>query len=79
MFTLAGLASDSHFTIITCEAVETIAHINNRMPLVLTPDTENKWLDAQTPIEAVAKHLVPNVDCSLRFKEEKPAQSDLFT
>jgi putative SOS response-associated peptidase YedK len=79
LFTFAGLASNSHFTIITCEAVENIAHINNRMPLVLTPDTENEWLDAQTPIEVIAKHLAPNLDCSLRFKEEKPAQSDLFT
>ena len=78
LFTFAGLASDSHFTIITCEAVESIAHIHNRMPAILTPEAGNKWLDAQTPIKAVAKYLVPNGDCSLRFKEEQPAQSDLF-
>ena len=78
LFTFAGLASDSHFTIITCEAVESIAHIHNRMPAILTPEAGNKWLDAQTPIKAVAKYLVPNGDCSLRFKEEQPAQSNLF-
>jgi len=78
-FTFAGLASNSHFTILTCEAVENIAHIHNRMPLVLTPDTENKWLDPQTPIGSVTKHLAHNMDWSLVFKEKKPAQSDLFT
>jgi putative SOS response-associated peptidase YedK len=74
----AGLATDSHFTIITCEAVARIAHIHNRIPVILTPEAGNKWLDAQTPIKAVAKHLVPNGDYSLRFKEEQPAQSALF-
>ena len=78
LFAFAGLASDSHFTIITCEPVASIAHINNRMPVVLTRDAENAWLDVETPFEAVAKHLVPYVSCSLGFHEEQPVQSDFF-
>jgi putative SOS response-associated peptidase YedK len=79
LFSFAGLASNSHFTIITREAVESIAHIHNRMPVVLAPDTENEWLDMHNPFEAIARYLSPNMGCSLMFKEEQPAQSDLFT
>jgi putative SOS response-associated peptidase YedK len=79
LFAFAGLASDSHFTIITCEPVACIAHIHNRMPVVLTRDTENAWLDVETPFEAVSKHLIPCVGYSLGFNEEQPLQSDLFT
>ena len=75
----AGLANDSHFTIITCEPVASIAHIHNRMPVVLTPDTENVLLEVETPFEAVSKHLIPYVGSSLEFNEEQPLQSDLFT
>jgi len=78
-FTFAGLASENHFTIITCESTSTIAHIHKRMPLVLTPDTENNWLDIQEPFESVAQSLFPQVSYSLRFDEEQPAQFDLFT
>ena len=79
LFAFAGLASDCHFTIITCEPVASIAHIHNRMPVVLTPDSENAWLDLEIPFEAVVKHLVPFVSCSLGFSEEQPLQSDFFT
>ena len=79
LFAFAGLASDSHFTIITCEPVESIAHIHNRMPVVLTPDAENAWIDVKIPFVSVAKHLVPYVSCALGFHEVQPVQSDLFT
>jgi putative SOS response-associated peptidase YedK len=79
LFAFAGLASDSHFTIITCEPVPSIAHIHSRMPVVLTPAAENAWLDVDSPFEAVAKHLAPYAGCPLGFNEEQPVQSDLFT
>lgn len=78
-FTFAGLASDSHFTIITCESASSLSHIHNRMPVVISPDVQNKWLDKQTPFEALAKHLVPYFNDTLNFYEEKPAQFELFT
>ena len=77
-FTFAGLASDTHFTIITCEAVAPIAHIHKRMPLVLLPENESKWLNVQAPFGTVAKTLLPHEGYCLSFDEEKSTQLDMF-
>lgn len=78
-FTFAGLAIEDHFAIITCDAMPQIAHIHKRMPLVITPNNENKWLDIQAPFESIAKSLISQRNFSLVFDEEKPSQFDLFT
>lgn len=41
------------FTILTTDASETVAKIHDRMPVILTPETENLWLDPK--IEDPAK------------------------
>ena len=77
-FVFAGLANESYFTIITCEAMPEIAHIHKRMPMVLTPDNVNKWFDIQTPFESMAKSIILQRNFSLVFDEEKPSQIEMF-
>ena len=77
-FTFAGLANEDYFAIITCEAIPQIAHIHERMPLILTQNDESKWLDIKAPFESVARSLTTQRNFSLIFDEEKPVQFDLF-
>jgi putative SOS response-associated peptidase YedK len=67
-FAFAGLWSTIHhadgqvhptFAILTTEANELVAHIHNRMPVILRPEDEEHWLDQQWPVEAVQELLVP--------------------
>ena len=79
LFTFAGLVSDNHFAIITCQSAPSISHIHTRMPVVLSPEAQNRWLDIQTPFESLASLLVPYFDSSLKFYEGRPTQFELFT
>ena len=79
LFTFAGLVSDNHFIIITCESAPSLSHIHSRMPVILSPEVQSKWLDKQIPFEALAKHLVPYFNNSFKYYEERPAQFELFT
>jgi len=55
LFTFAGLWETYHdsdnnqsihtFTIVTTESTESTAHIHERMPVILNPDSEKIWLD----------------------------------
>jgi putative SOS response-associated peptidase YedK len=47
------------FTIITTEANELVRPIHNRMPVMLTPEAEELWLDEHEPQEDLLKLLVP--------------------
>lgn len=79
VFGMAGLTDGERFTIITCTPTPKIAHIHNRMPVILDPPTIDVWLGAQ-PFAEVSGILVP-YEGNLLFEEEKPpppAQADLF-
>jgi putative SOS response-associated peptidase YedK len=80
LFAFAGLMDGDHFTIITCAPAPDIAHIHNRMPVILARDGEAPWLERERPFEAVAPLLVPFTGTALRADEEHPAkrQGDLF-
>lgn len=41
------------FTIITTKANESMEGIHERMPVILSPDEENVWLDKDTPIDTL--------------------------
>lgn len=45
------------FTIITTAASEQIKSIYGRMPLILMPEEEGRWLDAKTPPDAIKEIL----------------------
>ncbi|NQU59026.1 MAG: SOS response-associated peptidase [Rhodospirillales bacterium] len=78
LFAFAGLTDGNHFTLITCRPSPSIAHIHNRMPVVMAPNDETAWLDADLPFTAVAKLLIPYDAGPLSSEEDKPLQPDLF-
>jgi putative SOS response-associated peptidase YedK len=68
IFTVAGLYefwrgpdgnSINSFTLITKEADPKIAHLHDRMPLILLPEQEKLWLDATVPTKDVMNALEP--------------------
>lgn len=58
------------FTILTCDANETMAPIHHRMPVILSPDQWDRWL-APTPLdeEEQVRLLAPAADDLLVFDE----------
>ena len=75
----AGLTDGDAFTIVTCPPAEAIAHIHNRMPVILTGDAAAAWADGTTPFVEVAPLLHPFAE-ALAFEEEIPerVQGELF-
>jgi len=74
----AGLLSGEYFTIITCSPNPSIAHIHNRMPVILGRGAQHEWCDAANPFSAVSQCLRPFSDAPLLASEDIPPQSDLF-
>jgi putative SOS response-associated peptidase YedK len=67
-FAFAGLWSTIHdangqvhptFAILTTEANELVAHIHNRMPVILRPEDEVRWLEQELPVAAAQELLAP--------------------
>lgn len=69
LFTFAGLWDEwtdkgtgevlHTFTIITTEANDVVKPIHNRMPVILSPEAEELWLDKNEPQEGLLSLLVP--------------------
>jgi len=81
IFTMAGLFSGDRFVILTCSPTPSIAHIHNRMPVVLTNEMEMQWINPDMPFEKLAPSLTP-YGGALTFTETekpKPNQHDLFS
>ncbi len=82
VFAFAGLTDGDRFTIITCPPAADIAHIHDRMPVILERRAEPLWIDRGTPFNKVSGLLVPYGAESLRAEEETPppaGQPDLFS
>lgn len=82
VFAFAGLTDGDRFTIITCPPAADIAHIHDRMPVILERRAETLWIDRGTAFEKVAGLLVPFCAEPLRAEEETPppvGQPDLFS
>lgn len=47
------------FTIITKEAEPVIAHLHDRMPMILLPEQEKLWIDSSIPTKDVMHNIVP--------------------
>lgn len=77
---MAGLTDGTRFTMMTCAPSSSVAHIHNRMPVILEPDAASLWM-SNTPFDDVSSILSPYMG-SLEFEEdvpEPPAQADLFS
>ena len=82
IFSFAGLTDGERFTIITCPPAADIAHIHDRMPVILERRAEPQWIDRGIPFDKVSGLLVPYAAEPLRAEEETPAparQPDLFS
>ncbi len=80
-FSMAGLIHDNRFTIITCTPATAIAHIHNRMPVILSPDAEAAWINNDLAYTDVSKFLTPYDTLPLKAVEDTPpppAQGNLF-
>jgi putative SOS response-associated peptidase YedK len=78
LMVFAGLLSESHFTIITCEPSSSIAHIHNRMPVILPGLAAKEWCNSSHPFKEVAPLLKPFNGDHLTVTEDMPKQADLF-
>lgn len=79
LMTMAGLTDGNRFTIVTCAPSPSIAHIHNRMPVILSERALDSWI-SDAPFERVCDILVPYAG-PLHYEEdvpEPPAQADLF-
>ena len=79
VMTMAGLTDGTRFTMITCDPSPAIAHIHNRMPVILEADAASYWM-TDASFDGASSLLTPYMG-SLQLEEEMPeppAQSDLF-
>jgi len=74
----AGLSDGEAFTIVTCAPAPTIAHIHNRMPVILDDAGTDTWLKA--PSFADARSVLHPFAGDLVYEEQMPerAQGELF-
>jgi putative SOS response-associated peptidase YedK len=63
--------------IVTCEPNELIRAIHDRMPVVLSPDLEMRWLDPDVPEEELLSLLVPAPADLLVVREVGDAVNDV--
>jgi putative SOS response-associated peptidase YedK len=63
--------------IVTCEPNQLIRPIHDRMPVVLTPDAEARWLDLGAAEEQMASLLVPAPEDLLVIREVVDAVNDV--
>ena len=79
----AGLQDGARFVIITCMPATDIAHIHNRMPVILSPGDEAQWISRAATFDQVAPLLSPTQPGDLRANEDMPPppprQPDLFS
>ena len=81
IFALAGIIDGGRFTIVTCAPTPPIAHIHNRMPVILARSAEAAWIDPKVPFDEVSGLLIPYQSAPLQAEEETappPRQPDLF-
>lgn len=77
----AGLHDGGRFVIITSAPAADIAHIHDRMPVVLASGAESHWCRPDLDFGPVAELLAPAPAGTLAAEEEvpmPPAQADLF-
>jgi len=83
-FAMAGLRDGERFTIVTCAPTPDLAAIHDRMPVILTPDSEAAWLAGADPAEVLRPYegrLVARDDPDPPRESPpppSPRQGDLF-
>ena len=77
MIAFAGVFRKDQFTILTCEPLETISHIHNRMPVIIPKEDEDKWLSRDKSFNNVADILKPGreIQFEINTMENKPMKT----
>jgi putative SOS response-associated peptidase YedK len=70
VMTMAGLTDGTRFTMITCDPSPAIAHIHNRMPVILEADAASYWM-TDASFDGASSLLTPYMG-SLQFEEDVP-------
>ena len=81
IFAMAGLHSDDRSVVLTCSPAPGIAHIHNRIPVVLSTALEQDWINPDAYFDDLAPRLGP-YGGSLTVSEPpktKPKHRDLFS
>ncbi len=78
LFAFAGLVDGGRFTIITCAPGPAIAHVHDRMPVILARNGEAAWLDPGLPFVRVKPLLVPFPAMAADEDAPPDRQPDLF-
>ena len=58
-FAIAGLSDERGFTIITCEACDSITHIHSRMPVILSIEDGKSWVNSSCEYRNIMEKLLP--------------------
>ncbi|MEQ8711142.1 MAG: SOS response-associated peptidase [Rhodospirillales bacterium] len=74
----AGLTDGRYFTIITCTPGPDVGAIHDRMPVILSRDAANDWIDNRRSFDECRGLLRPTPEQTLRATEDAPRQTDLF-
>ncbi len=67
----AGLYDGDRFVIVTCAPAAAVAHVHDRMPVILPPEAWDAWLDPQREPEQVLPLLLPFA--ALVAAEDRPS------
>ena len=78
VFAFAGLTDGERFTIVTCAPQPAIAHIHERMPVILDRRAESPWIDSDVSFAEVSGLLVPYGAEPLKAEEETPTGQRSF-
>jgi putative SOS response-associated peptidase YedK len=85
-FAMAGLWEGDTFTILTTEANALVAKVHKRMPVILTEEAENLWLEEGTDVEGLLNLLTPFTseemkaeNASIQVNSPKNEGPDLLT
>ena len=75
----AGFYNGDRFVIVTCAPAAAVAHVHDRMPVILPPETWESWFDARLEPEQILPLLVPFAAlAAIEDRAPPPAQGALF-
>lgn len=80
LFAMAGFYSGNRFVILTCAPDEAVAHVHNRMPVILSLEQEQDWINPDIDFRDLTELLRPFAGpFSIHQEQPKPAaQRSLF-
>ncbi len=81
LFAMAGFYDQNRFVVLTCDPAPGIAHIHNRMPVILSDSLESDWINPDLTFDDLAPRLVSSPDplTATEMPGPKPKQTTLFS